>query len=74
MKTAIADWISEKLVQKKLLFMLLDPDRVQPDDAARLAERAESATVDALLIGSSLLTGGSLSATVQAVKAVSKTV
>jgi phosphoglycerol geranylgeranyltransferase len=68
-KTAIADWISEKLGQKKLLFMLLDPDRVQPNNAAMLAERAESAAVDALLIGSSLLTGSTLSATVQAVKA-----
>ena len=70
MKSTVADWISEQLIKKKLLFMLLDPDRVKPDDAANLAQAAESGAVDALLIGSSLLTGSSLSATVKAVKAV----
>jgi phosphoglycerol geranylgeranyltransferase len=69
-KSTVADWISEQLIKKKLLFMLLDPDRVKPDDAANLAQAAESGAVDALLIGSSLLTGSSLSATVKAVKAV----
>lgn len=72
MKTVITDWIQTSLAEKKLLFVLLDPDRVDPATAALIAGRAEAAAVDALLIGSSLLTGNTLSTTVQAVKSASR--
>jgi len=67
-QTAIADWIESTLSTKKLLFILLDPDRVTPEAAIQLATQAEEAGVDAMLIGSSLLTGSSLAAVVGAVK------
>ena len=70
MRTTIGNWLREQLTSRKLLFVLLDPDRVHSDRAAELAQQAEQAGVDALLIGSSLLTSGTLTAMVQAVKQV----
>jgi len=49
-------------------FLLLDPDRTSTDKILTLAEAAEEAEVDALLVGTSLMTTSHFQKTVKAVK------
>ncbi|AFL95819.1 geranylgeranylglyceryl phosphate synthase-like protein [Thermococcus cleftensis] len=46
-------YIHEKLEREKLHFVLLDPDDVTPEEAAKIAEMSEETGVDAIMIGGS---------------------
>ena len=50
--------------------VLLDPDRFEPSENARLAELAQNAGVDALLVGGSLSLSGTCSETIAAIREV----
>jgi phosphoglycerol geranylgeranyltransferase len=54
-----------------LYLVLLDPDRLPPEENARIAELSQSAGVDMLLVGGSLSLLGASSATVAAIKRAS---
>jgi len=65
--------VFKSLMQTKVekgggFFLLLDPDRTSIDMIISLAERAEESEVDAILIGSSLMTKTNFHSTVKEVK------
>ncbi|NJE29554.1 geranylgeranylglyceryl/heptaprenylglyceryl phosphate synthase [Thermococcus sp. 18S1] len=49
----VETYIHEKIETEKLHFVLLDPDDVTPEEAARIAEMSEEVGVDAIMIGGS---------------------
>lgn len=53
---------------KKLLSILVDPDKTSPDQCEELAHFADQAKVDYFLVGSSILTRDHLTKTVRALK------
>ncbi|QDA31558.1 geranylgeranylglyceryl/heptaprenylglyceryl phosphate synthase [Thermococcus indicus] len=62
-------YIHEKLEREKLHFVLLDPDDVTPEEAARIAEMSEEVGVDAIMIGGSTgAEGDVLDGVVRAIK------
>ena len=62
-------YIHEKLKNEKLHFVLLDPDDVTPEEAARIAKMSEEIGVDAVMIGGSTgAEGDVLDAVVKAIK------
>src|ERR1043165_4061353 len=60
--------IQSKKQSKKLFAVLIDPDKTSAHQAQTLAQRAVSAEVDFLFIGSSLLTNGNLEDCLQALR------
>jgi phosphoglycerol geranylgeranyltransferase len=62
-------WMEERMeAQGALYLVLLDPDRLEPRENARLAELAVSAGADAILVGGSLSLKGLCDATVRTIK------
>ncbi|CAD5244677.1 geranylgeranylglyceryl/heptaprenylglyceryl phosphate synthase [Thermococcus camini] len=65
----VESYIHEKLKNEKLHFVLLDPDDVTPEEAARIAEMSEEIGVDAIMIGGSTgAEGDVLDGVVRAIK------
>ena len=65
--------VFESLLQVKIekgggFFLLLDPDRTTPDMILMLAEAAEDSEVDAVLVGTSLMTKNNFQTTVKDVR------
>ena len=64
-------WLESEIGARGALYLvLLDPDRFEPSENARLAELAVSAGADALLVGGSLSLKGRCDATVREIKSV----
>lgn len=62
-------WMEEQIARLGALYLvLLDPDRFEPAENARLAELAIDAGADALLVGGSLQLAGRCDETVRAIK------
>lgn len=57
-----------KAQSKKLLALLIDPDKMQDDKLVHLVTEANDAAVDLIFIGGSLITGASLDACIEMVK------
>ncbi|WP_081482818.1 geranylgeranylglyceryl/heptaprenylglyceryl phosphate synthase [Pyrococcus sp. ST04] len=65
----VEKYILEKLEQKKLHFVLIDPDDTTPEDANRLAKLCEEVGVDAIMVGGSTgAEGDVLDSVVKAIK------
>jgi putative glycerol-1-phosphate prenyltransferase len=60
--------ISKKSQSRKMLAVLVDPDKSSPADCVQLAGRATEAGVDFFFVGSSILTSGSVEAVVEVLK------
>ena len=58
----------KKAAKKKMLAVLIDPDKAKTKFLADLCEKAEKANVDFILIGGSLMTDGDIKRTVKQVK------
>ncbi|WP_157065534.1 geranylgeranylglyceryl/heptaprenylglyceryl phosphate synthase, partial [Thermococcus celericrescens] len=65
----VETYIHEKIETEKLHFVLLDPDDVTPEEAARIAKMSEEIGVDAIMIGGSTgAEGDVLDGVVRAIK------
>lgn len=62
----VMEYITEKLKTEKLLFTLLDPEKLEPEKAAEMAKKLEDLGSDAIMLGGS--TTGDIDDVAKAVK------
>lgn len=61
----------QKEAGKKMIAMLIDPDKVDYDQLGATIQKANQAQIDLILVGGSLLTDGDLNRTIEEVKSYS---
>lgn len=66
--------LSKAGMNKKLIAVLADPDKLSPGDCERLAEKSMNARADFFFIGSSIMTTGNLESCISILKKTSLTV
>ena len=64
----VENYINETLQDHKLHFTLIDPDEQSPEEAANMAEAAQKANSDGILVGGSITDQDDLNLTVKAIK------
>ena len=64
----VENYINETLQDHKLHFTLIDPDEQSPEEAAKMAEAAQKANSDGILVGGSITDQDDLNLTVKAIK------
>ena len=64
----VENYINETLKDHKLHFTLIDPDEQSPEEAATMAQAAEKANSDGILVGGSITDQDDLNLTVKAIK------
>ena len=64
----VENYINETLKDHKMHFTLIDPDEQSPEEAAKMAQAAEKANSDGILVGGSITDQDDLNLTVKAIK------
>ncbi len=64
----VENYINETLKDHKMHFTLIDPDEQSPKEAAKMAQAAEKANSDGILVGGSITDQDDLNLTVKAIK------
>ena len=64
----VENYINETLNDHKLHFTLIDPDEQTPEEAAVIAQQAQKANSDGILVGGSITDQDDLNLTVKAIK------
>ena len=64
----VENYINETLKDHKMHFTLIDPDEQSPEEAAKIAQAAEKANSDGILVGGSITDQDDLNLTVKAIK------